>query len=191
MNLIAKRVILIHGWGGSPGHHWKPWLTKELQAKGFEVVEPQMPHTDTPVFSEWLAKLSEVVGTPDENTFIVGHSLGCVTVVRYVASLLGETKVGGVVLVAGFYTDINRGEKIRDFYTTQSEIEKAKEHCDKFVSIGSDTDEDVPMEKVAELNDALDGKLLVEKNKGHFCEEDGVTELPSALDAILEMVGTA
>ena len=34
----------------------------------------------------------------------------------------------------------------------------------------------------------LNAKTLIEHNKGHFSDDAGVKELPSALEAILEMI---
>jgi len=181
-----KRVFVIHGWQGTPESHWKPWLKRELGARGFEVFMPQMPNPIFPSINEWVDTIRNIVGVVDEDTYFVGHSLGCITVVRYLAGLKEGQKVGGVVLVAGFYSDIGLPE-ISQFYTNIEEVEKAKQHSNKFVSIVSDNDTSVPLEKAKELNTALDGELIIENEKGHFCEEDGVVELPSALGAILRI----
>ena len=82
-----KRVFLIHGWEGRPDNHWFPYLTLELKANGFDVSAPQMPHAAEPKVAEWLAFLKDYVGKPDEETYFVGHSLGCITIARYLAEL--------------------------------------------------------------------------------------------------------
>ena len=58
----------------------------------------------------------------------------------------------------------------------------------KFITILSDNDEDVDLDISKEkFKKYLDSKIIVEHNKGHFTEGDGVTELPSAFESILEM----
>ena len=38
-----KKVVIIHGANGSPEENWFPWLKKELETKGIEVIIPQFP----------------------------------------------------------------------------------------------------------------------------------------------------
>jgi len=109
-----KKVIIIHGWEGSPQSNWFPWLKKELEAKGFVVEVPIMPDTMNPTLENWLAHLKKVAGEPNENTYFVGHSLGVITILRYLESL-EDKKVGGVVLVAGFPEPIGY-EEINTFF---------------------------------------------------------------------------
>ena len=82
-----KKVYIIHGWEGDPQNNWFPWLKKELESKGFEVFVPEMPDTDKPVKSVWLKTMQELVKNPDANTYLVGHSMGCQAIQRYLESL--------------------------------------------------------------------------------------------------------
>lgn len=111
-----KRVFLIHGWNGFPENHWFPWLKQQLEAKWFHVETPEMPDTKHPKRDAWVAKLSEIVGVPDEDTYFVGHSLGCITIVRYLEKLSPDAKVGGCVFVAGFGGGLKHHE-LTQFYT--------------------------------------------------------------------------
>jgi len=181
-----KRVFLLHGWRGKPDNHWFPYLKWELIANGFEVYAPQMPNAAEPKLAEWLTFLKEYVGKVDADTYFVGHSLGCITIARCLATLSPKAKIGGAVFVAGFSGRLNIPE-IREFYETPFEADKAKEHCEKFVMIFSDNDSYVPMEKSLEMAKALGAKTILERGKGHFTERDGVTALPSALSALLKM----
>jgi len=181
-----KRVFLIHGWQGRPDNHFFPYLTWELRANGFEVSAPQMPHADKPQVSDWLNFLRDYVGKPDKDTYFVGHSLGCITIARYLEALPPKQKVGGAVFVAGFSGRLNIPE-IASFYHVPFDPEKAKLHTNKFVMIFSENDTRVPMEKSLEMAKELGAKTILEKGKGHFCAEDGVTSLPSALSALLKM----
>ena len=197
---MKKRVFLIHGWDGRPDNHWFPWLTWELKANGFDISAPQMPHAADPKVKEWLSFLREYVGKSDRDAYFVGHSLGCTAIVRYIDLLPKATRVGGCVFVAGFSGRLNIPE-IREFYLppqtaarglTQKGtqiyadiIEKAKAHCDKFVMIFSDNDPYVPIAKSLEFAKQLGAKTILERGKKHF--NDGITALPSALSALLQM----
>ena len=201
---MQKRAFLIHGWEGRPDGNWFPWLALELKALGWEVNAPQMPNAATPKVSEWLKFLKDYVGKPDKDTYFVGHSLGCITIARYLAELpmksisplnlpLGKgergergARVGGCVFVAGVSGRLNIPE-IREFYELPFAQEKAKAHCNKFAMIFSDNDQYVPVERSLEFAEQLGAKTILERGRGHFCTSDGVAALPSALSAILKM----
>ena len=98
-----KRVFIIHGWDGYPEEGWFPWLKEELEKRGFEVIVPTMPEPEEPKIEIWVPFLTKLIGTPDQNTFFVGHSIGCQAIIRYLETLPENTKIGGAVFVAGWY----------------------------------------------------------------------------------------
>ena len=187
--MAKKRVIAIHGWGGDPYGGWKPWLKEKLEAKGFEVIMPQMPNTENPVMGEWVGTLAELVGKPDENTFLVGHSLGVVCILRYLETLKGKEKIGGAVLVAGLAMDTGIPE-IKNFFPQKSyDWESIKPHCKKFITINSDNDYYIPLSHGEEFKKELGAELIIMHEHGHFSSADGFTELPVLLDAVLRIAG--
>ncbi len=189
-NLLMKRVFIIHGWEGYPEDGWYPWLKKELEKNGFEVFVPAMPNTDEPKIDEWVDSLSNLVGKPDENTYFVGHSIGCQTILRYLEKLENK-KIGGVVCVAGWFilSDLEtEEEKIigKPWIETPIDFNKVIMTTNNFVAIFSDDDPVVPLKENEKIfNEKLNAKIIIERNRGHFSEGDGVTELPVVLDSIL------
>lgn len=77
-----KRVIIVHRWEGGSYDDWRPWLKTELEKRDFEVLIPDMPDTDIPVIEKWVHRLANIVGTPDSDTYFIGHSIGCQTILR-------------------------------------------------------------------------------------------------------------
>ncbi|MES2088026.1 MAG: alpha/beta fold hydrolase [Patescibacteria group bacterium] len=185
----VKRVFLVHGWEGKPDNHWFPWLSWELKARGFEVFALTMPHADEPKVSEWIAEIKSIVGRPTKETYFVGHSLGCIAILRYFEKLPPNARVGGAVFVAGFSGNLNVPE-IEEFYSLPIDVEKAKIHCPKFVNIFSDNDGDVSMERSLEFQKALHAKAILERGKGHFTKGEGSTGLPSVFKSLIEMSGS-
>jgi uncharacterized protein len=187
-----KRVFIIHGWEGKPdGNDWLPWLKKELEDKNFEVVVPAMPNTDEPKINVWVPFLSDLVGKPDKNTYLVGHSMGCQTILRYLETLEGK-KVGGAVFVAGFFNLINlSGDKEREIAKPWLEIkinlEKVIGASDKFIAIFSDNDPYVPIGDREIFERQLGAEIIIERDKSHFDEGSGVLELPVALESVIKM----
>lgn len=188
---MKKRVFIIHGWEGNPEEGWFPWLKKELEQKGFEVFAPVMPNTDEPKIEEWVPFIVNLVGEPDEDTYFVGHSIGCQAIMRYLETL-GNKKIGGIIFVAGWFHLVNlegpEEEKIaKPWVENKINLEKVKNTSDNFIAIFSDNDDWVPLSDKDIFAKELNAKIIVEKNKGHFCEASGLKELPIVLDSILRM----
>ena len=189
-----KRVFIVHGWDGNPHQHWLPWLKKELEVRGFEVHVPEMPESSHPKKDAWVKHLSSVIGVPGKDTYLVGHSIGCKAVLRYLETLDTKVVIGGAVLVAGWLSLTHMDDRseeelevIRDWVNPPFDYEKIREHCGNFTAIFSDDDPEVPLEENKQTYERnLEAKIIIESHKGHFTEEDGVVELPSALEALLE-----
>lgn len=192
---MKKRVFIIHGWDGFPEEGWFPWLKNELEIKGFDVGVPQMPDADNPRISSWVPKITEVVGSPDENVYFVGHSMGCQAIARYLETLPEGVKVGGVIFVAGFFKRLSGAEdepetlEVRnEWLGTALNFEKVKSHIAQSVAIFSDNDPWVPLDNQDDFRDNLGAKIIIEHNKGHFSgPADKITELPVVLEELLKM----
>lgn len=188
-----KRVFIIHGWDYNPKINWYPWLKRQLEQKGFEVIVPEMPNTSEPEIESWINHLSKVVGKINENTYFIGHSIGCQTIMRYLESIDKKNKVGGLVFVAGWIKLANlENEEVEDiakpWLNTPIDFSKVKEKTNKIVVILSENDPfNFLKENENTFKEKLNAKVIIEKNKGHFAQDDGINELPSALNALLEM----
>ena len=182
---MTKRVFIIHGWGGYPEEGWRPWVREKLVAKGFEVFLPAMPNTDHPKQHAWTNHLQNIVGKPDIETYFIGHSLGCISILRYLEILEPNTKVGGVILVAGFDDGLGVPE-LHDFFRTPINWEKIKSHSDNFVSIESDNDPYGLLKYNDVFKNKLNAETIIAHNMKHFSGNDGITELPIVLEYLLK-----
>ena len=191
---MKKRVFIAHGWDGYPEEGWFPWLKKELEVKGFEVFVPQLPETGSPRIDNWVPKLAEVVGVADENTYFVGHSMGCQTIARYLKTLPKVIKVGGAVFVAGFFKrltgledDLDVQETDKHWLETSLDLEKVKSHLPKSIAIFSDDDPYVPLDNQDDFRDKLGSEIIIKQKMGHFSGSNGITELPIVLESVLKI----
>ena len=190
-----KRVFLVHGWDGYPENNWFPWLRKELEKRDFKVYILAMPDPDSPKIERWVPFLEEQIKNVDESTFLVGHSIGCQTILRYLERLPQNKKVGGVIFVAGWVSltpmAIRSKEEqkiVKPWFETPIDFENVKKSSNRFVAIFSDDDPYVPLSKNLETyREKLDAKIIIEKGKGHFSDEEGIKELPIALNKLLEI----
>jgi predicted alpha/beta hydrolase family esterase len=184
---MSKKVFIIHGYGGYPEKNWFPWLKESLEKQGIETTVPAMPNTENPQLSEWLPHLQSVIGEPDGDTYLVGHSLGCITALQYLNSLPNGKKIGGVVLVAGFAEPIHLTE-LNNFFTTPLHDEKIKNSAKAIVIINSDDDPHVPLWQGEKIRDRFSAELVVISGGQHLNEKAGYTELPIVLEKLEEFI---
>lgn len=191
---MIDRVFIIHGWKGSPDKGWLPWLKDELEKYGYKVYVPAMPDTDKPRIEEWIPYLVQVVGSPNQNTYFVGHSLGCQAIARFLESLGENVKLGGAVFVAGFFkrvTGFERDPELqdvdKDWLKIPIDFNKVKSHLLKSIAIFSNNDSWVPLDNQDDFKDKLGSEIIIKHNMGHFSGDEGATELPVALESILKI----
>lgn len=187
-----KRVFIVHGWDGNPEEGCFPWLKKELEARGFEVAAPTMPKPLEPEIMTWVSFLKNQIGRPDEKTYLFGHSIGAQTILRYLESLEEDAKIGGAVFLAGWihlgsaaYEAEEDATIAKPWLETPLDWKKIKSHCNQFTAIFSDNDPFVPLSDSDIFKEKMGAKIVVEHNQRHFSGSDGLTELPSALNALL------
>ena len=94
-----KTIYLVHCWGGTSKDGWYPWIKEEISGEHINVETFDMPNTDKPDIKEWIDNLEKKVLNLDENTYFVGHSIGCQTIMRYLENK-NVNKIGGILFVA-------------------------------------------------------------------------------------------
>ena len=184
---MKKRIFIIHGWDGSPTNCWFPWLKNELEKKNFIVEVLSMPHPEKPTIIDWVDYLSSAVGEPDTNTYFIGHSIGCQTILRYIEKV--GKPVGGIICVAGFFRLLNLAtdeekEIAKPWIETPIDFEKIKKQTNKITAIFSDNDPDVDLSNKELFEKNLNAKIFIEHNKGHFSDDASIKELPSVLEIL-------
>lgn len=179
-----KRVFVIHGYRSYPADCWFPWLKKELQKFGFRVFIPRMPNPAHPQKDSWVRKLKTVIEKPDKNTYLVGHSLGAIAILRYIESLPQEEKIGRMISVGGRFISNPKKGIIEGFFHPSLRWQAIKKRCRFFIGIYSKNDTLVSLENAYLMRKKLSAKLILEKNKGHFTRSDNVFKLPILLKKI-------
>lgn len=190
-----KKIIIAHGWSGSPDEPMLKWIREQMQSLNCEVIAPFMPHPDIPTIEDWVSTLGESAGEIDENTYFVGHSVGCQTTIRFLETLPLDKKVGGVLLIAPWFIltleNLDEGESpdvAKPWLETPIDFAKVSSHTDKIFAILSDNDPYVPVsENKNILEENLGAKTIIMHDKGHFTESDDVSSLPEAIDILKKM----
>jgi len=190
---MAKRVYIIHGWAGYPEECWFLWLKKELEKQGIKAEVPQMPDAEAPKIDKWVSLLENLVQAPDKDTYLVGHSIGVQTILRYLEKV--DTQIGGVLAVAGFYTLTNNAfedeedkQTAKPWLETPIDNEIVKKNANKITAIFSDNDPYVPLKNEGLFKERLGAKTIVVENKGHMGGSDNIKEYPLILGELLELM---
>ena len=185
-----KRAVIVHGFQSKPNHGFKPWLKIELEKIGFAVLNPQMPNSASPKQSQWVNWLRQLISIPDKNTYLIGHSLGPLAILRYLESLSAGQSIGGAVFVAGFveHNLWSDNDPRLDFLKTTLDWLKIKSHCPKFIGLFSDNDPYIPLNNVEIFRRELDAEIILLKQRGHFSNNENDNKLPEVLDAIRKLV---
>jgi predicted alpha/beta hydrolase family esterase len=194
---VPTRAFIIHGYQSHPAEAWLPWLHRELAKHGCTVFLPAMPHPDHPVIHEWTAFITSLIGEPDSDTLIIAHSLGCQAVLRYLETVGAAGKsVRKTVLVAGtFPTERSTSDAYQaaggdpvllPWFSTGVNAQLVKRAAGACTIILSDKDPYIDIaDATTRFRHALDPHIVIVPGAGHFNEDDGLTELPEALAALL------
>lgn len=185
--MLMKRIFIVHGWAGSPKNDWIGWAKQAFEQHGFEVVAPEMPDTLHPNIDAWVGYLREVVGEPDAETYFVGHSIGCQTILRYLETI--DTPVGGAVFVAGWFNLENlEGPEVETiaepWIKTPIDFAKVQKVLPKSVLLISNNDDYGAFEENVQKFKELGSEVVVLQDAGHITAGDGFTELPQLIDIL-------
>ena len=179
------KAYIIHGWEGHPNNCWFPWLKKELERLGYEVVIPSMPNPSVPVMEDWIKTLQYIL-KPDKDTILIGHSIGCQTILRYLETI--DIKIKACYFVAGWFTldlhlDPDEAKQIaKPWIETPINFNKIKNNCNSFTVFLSTNDEWVNYKEHKKLfENNLNAKVIIEKDKDHY---DKLKQIPSLINEI-------
>ena len=174
----VERVVIVHGYRASPSAHWFPWLGEQLAERGVRAVTVDLPESTAPVAAAWEEAVAAELGTPDEATWIVTHSLGGITALRVLAALPDGWRLGGLVLVAGFTGRLSGLPELDGYLAEGVHVERLVGGIRVRAMIRSDDDTQVPPAASDELARRLDAGIHVQEGAGHFLATEGITTLP-------------
>lgn len=182
-----KNAIIIHGTEGYPEQNWFPWLKKELEQQDYKVSVPQFP--SPPVvpakISEWFDVLKGY--ELDEDTLLIGHSLGGVFTLRILERLDHPVKAAFFVGTPVGIKPITYYDRDLAFSGFEFNWDKIRRNAKRFVAFQSDDDPYVDLENGRSLAEKLGIILHFVPNSGHFNAKAGYTEFPDLLKEIMQV----
>ncbi len=96
---MPERVFIIQRWDGSPHSDWYEWLAGALKEKGYKVFIPEMPEPSKPSISAWVNAIAQSTKYIDESTYLVGHSIGCQAILRFLQNV-SSGSIKGMLFIA-------------------------------------------------------------------------------------------
>ncbi len=170
--------VLLHGYTGSSKDDFFPWLKEKLEKQGCDVFAPDLPNTKDPNEDEQVDFVLKNAKF-DENTILLGHSLGAVVAMKVMEKL--DNKIAGLVLVGGFvepeFKDHSRS--FTDKFNWKFDFVKIKNSADIINVISDINDHIIPLEQGKLLRDKLSANLtetVAEKNHFNNVEAKSVWE---------------
>ena len=161
--------------------HWIPWIKRELTLRGIKTKTPLMPNPWAPVYEDFKKEFARY--PVSENTILIGHSCGCSFLVRW----LGESKqkIKKLILVAPWkipYGD----DDFRDKFYIYPIDKTIKSRVGKIIMFTADNERKGGKESLEIYHEALGGRILELKGRGHYLLNDmGTEEFPELLEEII------
>jgi len=199
---VTKTVYIVPRWAGTAENDWYPWLKSQLAAASaedgvnYQVRALNMPAWDLPVIERAVDYLREVLPPSqlNENVILVGHSVGCLAILHYLASVAKEEeprKIGGVLCVAGWFSVDSPWQDILNWMHAPVEYEAARTLIpqDKLMVLLSDDDPYTSGYKENEQLwvERLESQVSILSGRQHFSAEldldvrDAVRDLAGGL----------
>lgn len=179
------RVIFLPGNGGcTTQDNWFPSVQKELEGKGVEVVAATFPDPELARASYWLPFIKNELKA-DENSILVGHSLGAIAAMRYAE----DNKILGSVLVGAYHTHLNmETEQKSGYFDSPWQWDKIKQNQEWTILFASQDDPWIPIEEARHLHKHLNCEYHEFTDQGHFGGDYYKESFPELATAILRQL---
>lgn len=191
--------VLFHGSYGNTQENWLPYLKKELEVLGQEVILEQYPVEDydnvikmgkgykSPVqnLEKWTQKFSEIYASKikqQKEVICIGHSIAPVFMLEMVEKFAIPLKAA--IFVSPFFIlhDLWEFDAVNgSFYREDFNFEKLKLLIPKSYVLYGDNDPYVPSQQPKKFAKELGSEVIVVKNGGHLNTKAGFLEFPILL----------
>lgn len=175
---MKKRVLILHGWGGSDYPHWQAWSASELLKDNYIVSFPEFSDKDLPDFIKWLDFLEKEFNhfKPD---VVICHSLANILWFHFVKKF-DIKPIDKLMLVAPVSQTCNI-EELKTFFPYPI-VDDLK--ANEVIMVGSTNDPYMSTDEIIDLQSHLNIGLKILDNAGHINTDSGYGELSCVLEWI-------
>jgi len=177
---MQKKVLLLHGWGGSDNPHWQSWLASEIAKEYGTVSFLKFSDVDFPILDVWKKELQTHLEDfkPD---IVICHSLAN-TLWFHLCNEIKIDTIDKLILVAP--PSINcKIEELKSFFpVTPPKSLQAKEA----ILITSTNDPYLTQTEAKELQKNLNVEMKVIENGGHINADSNYGQWDWILEQVQE-----
>lgn len=189
--MMKQQILVIHGGDSFATHEeylvflknieidfekstkrgWKERLG-EVLGDAYEVVYPKMPNNMNARYAEWKIWFEKYIAYLEDEVVLLGHSLGGVFLVKYLAENAYSKKIRALFLVAAPYDDEDSGESLVDF-TLPTNLEKVAQQVKRVFLYHSKDDPVVPFADLGKYKKLFSkATVRVLEGRGHMGQEE-------------------
>ena len=183
------KIFIIHGYQSSPEQHWFPWLAEKIKQMGSQCEIVNLQDSDQPDFATWRQNLEAQVHPLNEQTIIIAHSLGCISVLDYLSEALNGRLIKAIFMVAGFNEKLTALPELNQF-VQQAKLNDAllRFRIQQRYSLFSCNDPFVPAPLSIRFGQLLNAQMIEVKKAGHFMQSDGLSEFPQLWEKLEKLL---
>lgn len=175
-----KKVLILHGWGGSDFPHWQSWLAGELARDYGNVCFPLLGNPHFPNKSKQMRQIKSILSEYKPN-IVICHSLASVLWLH----LCNELQIDPVdeLLLVAPPSNTCGIEMIRKFfpYTAPSSL-----FAKNALLVTSSNDPYMQEEEARALQKELGIDMMILENAGHINDQSGFGEWHWVLNWVKE-----
>ncbi|MES3032121.1 MAG: alpha/beta fold hydrolase [Patescibacteria group bacterium] len=187
---MNRNAFIFHGTEGHPQDNWFPWLKEKLEAQGCKVFVPQFssPEGVPAKISEWFDILKSYEKEINENTILIGHSLGGMFALKVLEQLKHSIKSAFFVGTPIGVKPILNYDRDNSFSGFDFNWKVIKSRAKNFTVYQSDNDPYVSLDNGKKLAENLGVELTFIPNAGHFNKRAGYLTFPALLVKVEEIL---
>jgi predicted alpha/beta hydrolase family esterase len=179
---MSRKVLLLHGWGGSDFPHWQSWLAGEIAKEYGHVKFLRFSDVDTPKLGVWLEELQETLAAFEPDV-VICHSLANTLwfhLCNANAATLQSQNIEKLYLVAPPSMECGVPE-LCEFFPAQA---PKNLYAKETLLIASTNDPYMTPKEAQELQKELNVAMEVLENAGHINSDSGFGEWPWMLEEL-------
>ncbi len=174
MNYLREREISLENFD-----YWADDFLKNSMGEKYKLVKPRMPCKENAKYEEWKITFEKFTQYLDENSILIGTSLGGIFLAKYLSENKLQTKLKAVFLVAPPFDDSLSTEDLAGDFELKQDLKLIEENAENIFFYFSTDDPVVPVEHLRKYHELLPKasfKELDNKN-GHFI----ISEFPELI----------
>lgn len=179
-------IYVVHGYTANSKANWYPDLKNHLESESIVVHIFDMPSPHAPVEKEWLDLLEAKITNFDEKSIYIGHSLGCVTILKFLEDK-NIDNIESLFLVSGFVEDSPIPE-LSEFVDGKINYSKFIETIKNRIVVSAEDDDIIPYQYSEKLAKKLNAQFNLLKTGKHFIDRDGFVKFLYLISLVKETI---